>query len=156
MRAVSSKAQNVALKQLRAYLRTHDMRPSRVRNMVLAQIFALPQPFKAEQLVAACQKERISVGTVYNAINLFVMAQILQSHDRQRGRNSAEYEVIVGNTVRMQVICGKCGRVTEFHDKAIERLIKERKFTNFNLQQFSLYVYGECKVCRRQNSNESE
>lgn len=156
MRAVSTKTHNAAQKQLNAYLRAHEMRPSRVRNMVLTQICSLPQPFKAEQLVEACQEERISVGTVYNALSLFVTAEILQLHDRQRGRMASEYEMIVGTTMRMQVVCNKCGRVTEVHDKAIERLIKERKYTNFNLQHVSLFVYGECKLCRKQKNNDEE
>jgi len=154
VKAVSSKTHNAALKQLNAYLKAHEMRPSKVRNMVLAQICSMPQPFTAEQLVEACQAERISVGTVYNALNLFVLAQILQMHDRQRGRMASEYEVIVGTAMRMQVVCTKCGRVTEVHDQAIERLIKERKYTNFNLQHVSLFVYGECKLCRKQKNKD--
>ena len=154
MKAVSSKTHNAALKQLNAYLKAHEMRPSKVRNMVLAQICSMPQPFTAEQLVEACQAERISVGTVYNALNLFVLAQILQMHDRQRGRMASEYEVIIGTAMRMQVVCTKCGRVTEVHDQAIERLIKERKYTNFNLQHVSLFVYGECKLCRKQKNKD--
>ena len=153
MKAVSPKTHNAALKQLNAYLRAHEMRPSKVRDMVLAQICNLPQPFTAEQLVTACREERISVGTVYNALNLFVLAQILQVHERQRGRSASEYELAVGTTVKMQMTCNKCGRVSEFHDKVIERLIKEKKYTNFNLHHFSLSIYGECKKCRRQNIN---
>lgn len=154
MKAVSPKTHNAALRQLNAYLRAHEMRPSKVRDMVLAQICNLPQPFTAEQLVTACREERISVGTVYNALNLFVLAQILQLHDRQRGRMASEYELIVGSAMRMQVVCTKCGRVTEMHDKAIERLIKERKYANFNLQHVSLFVYGECKLCRKQKNKD--
>lgn len=150
---INGKVHNQAFKQLNTYLRANGMRPSRVRDMVLEQICQLPQPFTAEQLVEACKKERISVGTVYNAINLFILAQILRSHDRQRGRVASEYELIIGKPMRMQVMCTKCGRLTEIHDKAIERLIKERKYSNFNMQHFSLFIYGECKICRRQIEN---
>ena len=138
----------MAVKQLEAYVRNNDMRPSKVRNMVLDQICLLPQPFTAEQLAKACQNERISVATVYNCLNLFLLARILYAHNRQRGRAVTEYEVIVGKPMRMQMMCTRCGRVTEIHDKAIERLIKERKYSNFILQHFSLFVYGECKICR--------
>ena len=65
-----------------------------------------------------------------------------------------EYELIGSGVVRMEVICRKCGRVTEIHDKAITRLVQERKYSNFTPQQYSLFVYGECKVCRRLKKSE--
>ena len=152
---LSVKVHNLAVKQLGTYVRKNDMRPSKVRNIVLEQICLLPQPFTAEQLVEACKKERISVATVYNCLNLFLLARILYAHNRQRGRAVTEYEIIVGKPVRFQMMCTKCGRVTDIHDKAIERLIKERKYSNFTLQHFSLYIYGECKICRRQTNKEN-
>ncbi|MBQ6748958.1 MAG: transcriptional repressor [Paludibacteraceae bacterium] len=145
----TDKTYKSALERLSGYIRANGMRPSAVRRMILEQVCALPQPFTAEQLAKACAEQRISVGSVYNALNLFVTARLLHASVRQRGRAATEYELMTDNTVRMQVICQKCGRTTDFNDKAIARLIQERKYSNFNLQHFSLFVYGECKVCRR-------
>ena len=153
---VGIKTRNLASKQLRLYLRQNDMRPTKVRRMVLEQIFQLPQPFTAEQLVHACEAERIAVATVYNTLNLCVLAQILHAIDRQRGKAAVEYELIVGKSARMQVICSKCGRVTDLRDQVIERLIKEKKYTNFDLRYFSLFVYGECKICRRRTNKNNK
>jgi Fe2+ or Zn2+ uptake regulation protein len=147
---------NTAVKRLNAYLRTQGMRVSRVRNKVLELICQLPQPFTAAQLEEACQTERISTGTVYNCLNLFIVAQILHALDRQRGRTVTEYELMPASSVRMVVICHKCNRVTEIHDKAISRLVTERKYTNFKPEQFLMYVYGECKVCRRLKATEEK
>jgi len=143
------KQYKAAKETLDQYVNTHGLRPSKVRDMVLEQICTLKQPFVAEQLVEACAEERISVGTVYNALNLFVLAQILHVTERQRGRAAMEYELVRDNAPHMYIICDKCGRKTEFHDIAIERLLQERKYTNFNMQHISLFVYGECKSCRR-------
>lgn len=137
-----------AQERLSAYIRTHAMRPSAVRNMVLEQVCLLHQPFTAEQLIRVCATERISVGTVYNSLNLFVKAQIIRGLQRQRGHIQTEYELINDGAKRMQFICSKCGRIVDFNDKAIARLIEERKYSNFNIRQYSLVVYGECKVCR--------
>ena len=142
-----------AQERLDTYVREHGMRPSKVRNMVLEQVCQLEQPFVADQLVEACKKERISVGTVYNALSLFLLAQILHAIDRQRGRTATEYELMTGSVIRMQILCGKCGRVADIHDKVIERMVKERKYSNFTMQHFSLFVYGECKICRRKRVN---
>jgi len=125
------------------------MRPSAVRNMVLEQVCLLHQPFTAEQLIAVCAPERISVGTVYNALGLFVQADILRGLQRQRGHIQTEYELIQDSAKHMQFICKNCGRTVDFNDKAIARLIEERKYTNFNLLSYSLIIYGECKTCRK-------
>lgn len=142
---------NTALERLNQYVLAQNKRPSKVRDQVLEQAFLLPQPFTAEQLEKACQPLRISTGTVYNSLNLFVSAQILHCTTRQRGKAATEYEWMTGSPTRMQVICEKCGRISDFHDKAIDRLIQERRYSNFVLQHYSLYVYGECKVCRGRN-----
>ena len=143
------KSYKTASAKLNAYVQEHAMRTSQVREMVLEQVCQLRQPFTADQLVAACKPERISQGTVYNALDLFLEAKILHAADRQRGRIATEYELITGNAIRMQLECQRCGRLVEFHDKAIERLVMERKYSNFTIQHYSLFVYGECKLCRR-------
>lgn len=143
-----------ALERMNAYLAAHNMRFSPVREVVLEQACLLPQPFTAAQLVEACLSERISQGTVYNCLQLFVEAQILHANERQRGRAAIEYEIITGNQIRMQVICQKCGRVSSFRDPAIERIVRERKYSNFNLQHFTLYVYGECRRCKQKKSDQ--
>ena len=152
--AKSAKIYQTALSRLNAYIKKNNLRPSSVRRIVLERICSLPQPFTAEQLIEACQEERVSVGSIYNSLNLFILAQILHATNRQRGKNATEYEVSIGSQARMHVICTECGRVTEIHDKAISSLIQERKYSNFNMQHFSLYVYGVCRKCAQQTKNE--
>lgn len=135
--------------KLRAYIRAKAMRPTKVRNMVLKQVCILPKPFTADQLVKACEPDRISVGTVYNSLKLFIDAGILHGITRQRGQMATEYELQSDKDSVMQIICTKCGRVGKIDDKAIHRLVSTRKYSNFNIQHYSLYVYGECKICRR-------
>lgn len=62
-----ARAYNLAQEKLARYLRENEKRPSKVRNMVLTQICQLPQPFTADQLLKACEADRISVGTIYNS-----------------------------------------------------------------------------------------
>ena len=120
--------------KLKPYFAEHEMRPSSVRNMVL---------------------EQMSVGTVYNTLNMLIDAHILHSIQRERGKISTEYE-FVGPNIRMQMMCSKCGRVAEIHDKAITRLIQDRTYTNFIPRNYTLTIYGECKLCRRKVSRKKE
>ena len=142
---------NNALERLNRHLRDNDKRPSKVRNIVLSCAFGLRQPFTAEQLLTACEAEHISVGTVYNSLEVFCEAGIVRATTRQRGKAATEYEIISGSASKFQMICKKCGRTVDISDKAISRLIKERKYSNFDMQHFSLFVYGECKICRKRN-----
>ena len=134
--------------RLSAYIREHELRESVVRDMVLMQVCRLLQPFTAEQLQEACASERISRGTIYNALNLFIEAGVVHEYERRIGQNVTEYELITTARSHMQLVCCNCGRRTNFNDKAIMRLVNERKYSNFTVQRFSLVVYGECKICR--------
>ena len=145
----SARAYIFAQEKLVRFLHEHEKRPSKVRNIVLSLACALPQPFTAEQLQRACETERISVGTIYNSLNTFVDAQILRATARQRGKAATEYELITGSSNRLQIVCKKCGRVTDITDKAITTLVQNRKYSNFNMQHFSLFIYGECRICRK-------
>lgn len=147
--SVGQKAYKAAQEKLEAYIREKGMRYSPVRNMVLERVCALQQPFTADQLVEACASERISQASVYNALQLFIKVRILSAINRQKGQSNTEYEVVTGTTTRMQVLCCRCGRTTEIHDKAIARLVQERTYQNYTMRRFTLYVYGECKICRR-------
>lgn len=135
------------------YLREHEMRPSKVRDMVLTALCQLPQPFTAEQLIKACEAEHISVGTVYNALNLFLDAHVLHAYKRQQGQLATEYELIAGTPNKIQIVCQKCGRVQNVSSNLITTHIREHKYSNFNMQHFTLYVYGECRVCRKKTIN---
>jgi len=154
--AVSTKTRNLAFKQLGAYIRQHNMRPSRVRDIVLEEICLLQQPFTAEQLVEGCETKQISVATIYNTLNLLVLAQILCATSRQRGKASTEYEIVVGKMARVQVVCTKCGRVTEIRDKLVDEIVKGKTYSNFTMRHYSLFIYGECKICRSRKRKEKE
>ena len=100
--AAVNKTYETALAKLNAYIKRQGLRTSIVRNQVLEQVCRLRQPFTAEQLTQACEEERISLATIYNALTLFVSAQIVHASKRQRGRSAIEYELITGTQNRLQ------------------------------------------------------
>jgi Fe2+ or Zn2+ uptake regulation protein len=108
----------------------------------------LPQPFTAEHLEKACQSDGISSGTIYNCLQLFLDAQIIHATKRQKGHQATEYELITGNSIRMQRICQKCGRTTNFRSPAIDYIIREQKTQSFFMQHYTLLLYGECRKCK--------
>ena len=146
--ASTNKTYEIALAKLNAYIKKKGLRVSPVRKMVLEEICLFRQSFTADELTQACAKYYISTGTIYNALSLFVAAQILNAINRQRGRTSVEYELTIGTHSKIQIVCTKCGRVTTLHDKKLEELIKDHKYANFNPVRYTMHMYGECKHCR--------
>ena len=138
-----------ALALLNDYIAKHSMRHTAEREMVLEQVCGMQQPFTADQLAEECQKIQISRGTVYNTLSLLVLARILYVKKREHGQAASEYELMTSRRSYARFVCSKCGREVEFHDKAIDRLIVTRRYTNFVVQHYGLTVYGECKTCRR-------
>lgn len=137
-----------ALEKLNAYIAENNMRHTPEREMVLMEICEMPQPFTTDQLTERCLPLRLSQGTVYNSLALFVSAQILHAFCRETGRTATEYELTTGDKSHIQVICTRCGRVMETSDKAIEHIVHSRKYSNFIPNHYSMRIYGQCKICR--------
>ena len=139
-----------ALNKLETYIKDNGLRHTPERYTLLRHICALEQPFGIDTLAGSLSEEdRISPATIYNTINLLVSAQILHCVSRRDGRKYAQYQLTAQPAVRFELVCTRCGRISSFKDKAIENLIRTRKYSNFNLQGYSLYIYGECKTCKR-------
>ena len=139
-----------AQEQLNAYVRAHALRDSQVRNTVLELMCSLRQPFTEAQLQEVCVEKQISRATVYNTLNMCLKAKLIRAYERSFGQKVREYELITSPLrTRMQICCRKCGRKAFFADKALMRMVEERAYINFEVQRFTLVVYGECKACKR-------
>lgn len=137
-----------ATERLNAYAQEHGLRRTQERETILAQVCAL-QCFSAEQLRMALTELTISRATIYNALTLFEKAGIIHRLDREFGVRAGQYEVVQEGTSNIRVICRRCGRVSEVKDPTINRMLADKRFTNFVPERFSLYIYGACKACRR-------
>ena len=144
-----NKKYSLALARLSAYLTSENKRSTPERKMVLEQACMLPQPFTAYDLVEVCAPLHLSPATVYNSLDLFVLAHVLHAIYRQAGRTAVEYELMIGGDTQMQFVCQECGRIVKLRDKTIENIIRLKKYSNFDLDHFSLFIYGKCKSCPR-------
>ena len=139
-----------ALEVLDQYIRDHQLRHTLERETLLKIIAELNTPiFTIHDIDAKRKDAHISVPTLYNSLNLFVSAQILYRLERTHGVQLEQYKWALDAKNSMRVICTRCGREANFTDKALLRIVQERKYANFIPAHFSLYVYGVCKNCRR-------
>ena len=132
------------------YIREHQLRHTYERERLLKIIAEINKPvFTVHDMEDKRKEAHISVPTMYNSLNLFVSARILYRLERTRGVTVEQYKWALDAKNSMRVICTRCGREANFNDKALLRIISERKYANFIPAHFSLYVYGVCKTCRR-------
>ncbi|MCQ2312443.1 MAG: transcriptional repressor [Paludibacteraceae bacterium] len=138
-----------ALDTLNQYIWEHKLRHTAEREIILSVICGLEQPFTPAQVVEKANAENISQATVYNCINLFDKIGIISLLQKRATKSKAQWEVVSGKHNRLQLICKKCGRVADFKDIAITNAVKLRKYSNFVPEHFTIFVYGECKHCRK-------
>lgn len=135
--------------KLGEYIREHGLRNTQERLIILRLMTEVKQcPFTVDHLKDGIEKEHISLGTLYNTIDLFISARILYSISREHGATVTQYNWVGGKSNQMQYVCTMCGRTVHFNDKAVQQILTDRKYNNFIPAQIEITVYGECKYCR--------
>ncbi len=136
------------------YVREHHLRNTMERFTILQQICTYRFAFRADQLIAdICEKEHISVATIYNTLDLLVRCKLLTKLPAHVGSACDEYELVLLHGNHLSFYCTNCGREVAFQDKALDDILRGKRFSNFNMEHFSLRVYGTCKKCRRKPLN---
>ncbi|MBR5854157.1 MAG: transcriptional repressor [Paludibacteraceae bacterium] len=134
--------------KLCTYLNEHQLRHTSERFTILAAICRL-QRFNIEELREALTELTISRATVYNTLALLEDANLIQRLDKEFGVRTAQYELVKATDSSVQVVCQRCGRVSVVKDSTISRMLADKRWSNFIPHHFSLYMFGNCKVCRR-------
>lgn len=131
------------------YLMEHKHRKTPERFAILEQIYTYEGHFNAEDLYQKMQEDyRVSLATVYNTLELLLKCRLIVKH--QFGSQLAQYEKGFGTaSIHHHLICTHCGTVKEFSDKKIRTAIQNKKFAQFDITHYSLYLYGCCKKCKQ-------
>lgn len=137
-----------ASNHLCTYLDEHGLRHTPERFTILAKICYL-QRFTIEELRGVLTELTISRATVYNTLSLLENAHLVQKLDKEFGVRSTQYELVQASESSVQVVCQRCGRVSIIKDSTISRMLADKRWPNFVPHHFSLYMFGQCKVCRR-------
>jgi len=93
--------------------------------------------------------EDVGLATVYRVLTQFEAAGLLERHHFEEGHSV--FEINEGDH-HDHILCIKCGRVDEFTDETIEQRQQEiAKKTGYVLTNHSLYLYGICKQCQKED-----
>ncbi len=138
-------------KKFRAFLKAHDLRLTRTRELVFEEIFSSsslhPNAYEIREKLLR-RGHRVSLATIYRTLNLLVRSGLVSSIDL--GENHSHFEPERTRTAHGHLICLSCGRVREFSHaeirESIERIGQEK---GYRLDKFSIQVFGFCEKCRK-------
>ena len=138
---------NPVVQQFSDYLDAHGMRKTTERYAILNHILNINGHFTIEELQQIINDDgfRVSRSTVYNTVELLMDAKMLRRHVFEGMQ--AQYERIT--LPHTHLICTTCGKVKEVRDTNFAAFMNARRFTAFNIDHYSLYVYGTCSTCAR-------
>lgn len=139
------------LAQLKRYTSENGKRCTQERETILRYCCDIKSPITYASLAKEARKDRICTQTIYDTLDLLVEADILQRLSLT-SQQVATYAIANEKRNKARIICTKCGRVSTFKDLTMRDYLKTRQFDNFEMKNYTVYVYGECKVCRQKRA----
>ena len=140
------------LERFRGYLRDNGLPVTRQRDLIAETLFAATDHPSAESLQRALRATgaRIGTATVYRTLELMVGAGLARAHDF--GEGARRYEAVVGGEQHEHLVCRRCGRVIEFSNERLERMLPVLADEyGFQHQQHRVEIYGICQDCSRRD-----
>jgi Fur family transcriptional regulator, ferric uptake regulator len=138
------------LDRFRRYLRDHRQPITRQRDLV-AQVVLLAEDHPSVEGIRKALKargENVGVATVYRTLDVLVQSGLVRAHDF--GEGFKRYEPMPAQAHHEHLICERCGRVIEFQNERLERMLPiiadEHAFQH---QRHRVEIYGVCRDCRQ-------
>ena len=137
--------------KFREYLSSRS-RPQRFTDQqrdLVRHVFAQHNHFDAENLIDELKRAglRVSRATVYRTLHKLVDAGLLR---RLELGQRTYFEHDYGYPQHEHLVCGRCGRIIEFQNPAIDAQIREVCSAHqFQSSGHTLIVRGTCADCNR-------
>ncbi len=133
-----------------AFLKARGLTFTPERRNILEEIFSTHDHFDVESLRdrLRAKGDRVSVATIYRLIPLLVESGMIRQATVREGHPT--YEHLFGHHPHHHLICVNCGKVVEFRESAVEKLLDRvcgrHGFAPFD---YRLGVRGVCAACRK-------
>jgi Fur family ferric uptake transcriptional regulator len=137
------------LERFRRYLRDHRQPITRQRDLVAQIVFLSDDHLSVDGIRRRLKErgERVGTATVYRTLDVLLESGLVRAHDF--GEGFKRYEPMPTQAHHEHLICDRCGRVVEFQNERLERMLPiiadEHAFQH---QRHRVEVYGVCRDCR--------
>jgi len=142
---------NADQERLEQALRSRDLRVTRTRRAIFAEILASSDShLDVRQVHGRLMRKgrNVSLATIYRTLHLLVRSGLLSREDL--GESHGHYEPKKRAAGHGHLICSSCGRVFEFADEGIRKALAEvGAAEDFRLEKYSLQIFGSCRRCRK-------
>ena len=138
------------LERFRRYLRDHRQPVTRQRDVVAESVLLSEDHLSVEQIRRRLKErgERVGTATVYRTLELLERSGLVRAHDF--GQGFKRYEPMVEQGPHEHLICERCGRVEEFSNERLERMLPIIADEHgFQHERHRVEVYGICGACLR-------
>ena len=140
------------LATFRRYLSDHSLPATHQRLAIADALFTAGDHVSADDLATRVAKQGVAVGTatVYRTLDLLVKSGLVREHDF--GEGFKRYEPLLGGQAHEHCICQSCGKVMEFSNERLERMIALlAEEVAFRPHHHRLEIYGLCRDCQQAN-----
>ena len=131
------------------FLRDKGLRLTRQRQQIVKVFLSQKDHVSAEELYLKVKEETPEIGytTVYRTLKLLFEAELAHAHNFRDGFSRFEPAHLVEH--HDHLICRKCGRITEFVNKHIEKMQENvAREHGFKITDHTLDIYGVCRDCQ--------
>jgi len=141
------------LEEFRRYLGDHNLPATQQRLAVAEAVFFAGEHLSADDVGRRIAKRggvAVGTATIYRTLDLLVRAGLAKEHEF--GEGFKRYEPLAPGQVHEHCICSSCGRVTEFSNDRLERMIALlAEEVEFRPDHHRLEIYGVCRSCQQLN-----
>ena len=140
----------VLLDRFRRYLREHRQPVTRQRDLVARVVFSADDHPSVDGIRRTLKErgEQVGTATVYRTLEVLVESGLVRAHDF--GEGFKRYEPMPAQTHHEHLICERCGRVAEFQNERLERMLPVIADEHgFQHQRHKVEIYGVCRECRQ-------
>lgn len=140
------------LDRFRRYLRDHRLPVTRQRDLVAEIVFGSDEHLSVDEIQRrlAERGERVGTATVYRTLEVLVESGLVRAHDF--GEGFKRYEPMPTQSHHEHLICVRCGRVVEFANERLERMLPIFADEHgFQHQHHRVEIYGVCRECRQRD-----
>lgn len=137
------------LERFRRHLRERRLPVTRQRLAVAEELFRSGDHPSVEDLERRLLGSGAQVGTatLYRTLEVLVRSGLAREHDF--GEGFKRYEAMASAPAHDHLICGRCGKVEEFANDRLERLLRMTADEHrFLYRRHRVDVHGLCTSCR--------